>query len=52
MAGVYKITISESKAELKKLLITQKTGVNKERIQPLYLLMAASKKRIEMETAT
>jgi transposase len=38
MAGVYKITISESKAELKKLLITQKTGVNKERIQLLYLL--------------
>lgn len=38
MAGVYKITISESKAELKQLLITQKTGVNKERIQLLYLL--------------
>lgn len=38
MAGVYKITISESEAELKKLLITQKTGVNKERIQLLYLL--------------
>jgi transposase len=38
MAGVYKMTISESKAELKQLLITQKTGVNKERIQLLYLL--------------
>jgi hypothetical protein len=38
MAGVYKITISESEAELKKLLITQKIGLNKERIQLLYLL--------------
>ena len=38
MSGVYKITIAESEAELKQLLITQKTGVNKERIQLLYLL--------------
>jgi transposase len=38
MAGVYKIEISESKAELKELLRKEKTGSGKERIQVLYLL--------------
>jgi hypothetical protein len=38
MAGVYKIEISESEAELKELLRQEKTGSGKERIQVLYLL--------------
>ncbi|MCA2692101.1 MULTISPECIES: hypothetical protein [unclassified Microcystis] len=33
MAGVYKIEISESEAELKELLRKEKTGSGKERIQ-------------------
>lgn len=38
MAGIYKLTIAESEAELKKILIQQKTGIKKERVQLLYLL--------------
>ncbi|WP_420372176.1 hypothetical protein [Microcystis aeruginosa] len=39
MAGVYKIEISESEAELKELLRQEKTGSGKERIQALYLAL-------------
>ncbi|MEM8723535.1 MAG: helix-turn-helix domain-containing protein [Cyanobacteria bacterium P01_G01_bin.39] len=38
MAGVYRLNIHESEAELKKLLRKEKTGSGKERIQLLYLL--------------
>ncbi|NJK28386.1 MAG: response regulator [Coleofasciculaceae cyanobacterium SM2_3_26] len=38
MAGVYKLDITESAADLKQLLRTQKTASDKERIQLLYLL--------------
>jgi len=38
MAGVYKLDITETAAELKHLLKTQKTASDKERIQLLYLL--------------
>ena len=38
MAGVYKIEVKESEAELKQLLGTQTTAVGKERVQLLYLL--------------
>ena len=38
MAGVYKLDITETTAELKYLLKTQKTVSDKERIQLLYLL--------------
>lgn len=38
MAGVYRLEISESEEELKKMLGKQKTGSDKERVQVLYLL--------------
>ncbi|WP_231295676.1 hypothetical protein [Gloeocapsa sp. PCC 7428] len=38
MAGVYKLEIKESEAELKQLLGAQTTAVGKERVQLLYLL--------------
>lgn len=38
MAGIYKLDITETTAELKHLLKTQKTASDKERIQLLYLL--------------
>ncbi|GCL48940.1 hypothetical protein NIES3804_04910 [Microcystis aeruginosa NIES-3804] len=43
MAGVYKIEISESEAELKELLRQEKTVSGKERIQVLYLLVCFNK---------
>jgi transposase len=38
MAGVYKLDITETPAELKHLLTTQKTVSDRERVQLLYLL--------------
>lgn len=38
MSGVLKINITESKEKLKKLLIEQKIGKKRERVQILYLL--------------
>jgi len=38
MAGVYKLEISESEEDLKRMLRVQKTASDKERIQLLYLL--------------
>ncbi len=46
MAGVYKIEISESEAELKELLRKEKTGSGKERIQVLYLLKTKKAKTV------
>lgn len=46
MAGVSKIEISESEAELKKLLRQEKTGSGKERVQVLYLLKTKKAKTI------
>ena len=46
MAGVYKIEISESEAELKELLRQEKTGSGKERIQALYLLKTKKAKTV------
>ena len=46
MAGVYKIEISESEAELKELLRQEKTGSGKERIQVLYLLKTKKAKTV------
>lgn len=45
MAGIYKIDIVESELELKKLLATEKSGANKERIQVLYLLVTKQSKK-------
>jgi transposase len=47
MAGIYKIDIVESELELKKLLATEKSGANKERIQVLYLLVTKQVKTIK-----
>jgi hypothetical protein len=38
MAGVYKLEITETEADLKQRLCSQKTASDKERIQLLYLL--------------
>lgn len=46
MAGVYKLEIKESEAELKQLL-RQKTAQGKERVQLLYLLKTAQAKTIQ-----
>lgn len=46
MAGVSKIKISESEAELKELLRQEKTGSGKERIQVLYLLKTKKAKTV------
>jgi predicted transcriptional regulator len=46
MAGVYKLDIVESEAELKKLLRQEKTGSRKERIQVLYLLKTKKAKTV------
>ena len=50
MAGVYKIEISESEAELKELLRKEKTGSGKERIQVLYLLKTKKAKTVTEAT--
>jgi hypothetical protein len=46
MAGIYKIDIVESELELKKLLATEKSGANKERIQVLYLIAVINHRSI------
>lgn len=46
MAGVYKIDILESEAELKELLRQQKTASGKERVQVLYLLKTKKAKTV------
>jgi transposase len=51
MAGVYKLEISETEAELKTLLRTQKTASAKERVQLLYLLKSGQAKTVESAAA-
>ena len=46
MAGVYKLDISESEAELHELLRQQKTVSGKERVQVLYLLKIKKAKTV------
>ena len=47
MAGVTKVKIFESAEELHELLLKQKTGLGKERIQALYLLKIGQVKTIQ-----
>ncbi|MCY7331739.1 MAG: helix-turn-helix domain-containing protein [Pseudanabaena sp. CAN_BIN31] len=47
MAGVYKLEISESEEELKRLLKKQKTGSDKERVQVLYLLKSKQAETVQ-----
>ena len=47
MAGVFKLKISETAAELKTLLFQQKTAFGKERVQALYLLKLRKVKTIQ-----
>lgn len=47
MAGVYKLEITETEADLKQRLRTQKTASDKERIQLLYLLKTEQAKTIQ-----
>lgn len=47
MSGVVKIEISESLAELKKLLSAQKTGQTKERLQVLYWLKSGLSQSVD-----
>lgn len=47
MAGVYKLEIKESEAELKQLLREQKNASGKERIQLLYLLKTQQAKTVQ-----
>ncbi len=51
MAGVYKLEINETEADLKQLLRTQKTASDKERIQLLYLLKTAQATTIQTAAA-
>ena len=51
MAGVYKLEITETEAELKQLLRTQKTASDKERIQLLYLLKSEQASTVESAAA-
>lgn len=48
MAGVYKLEIKESEAELKQLLGVQRTATGKERVQLLYLLKTGQAKTVQM----
>jgi len=47
MAGVYKLTIDESEADLKQLLRQQKTAVGEERVQLLFLLKSGQAKTVQ-----
>jgi transposase len=47
MAGVYKLEITETEADLKQRLRTQKTASDKERIQLLYLLKSGQATTIQ-----
>ena len=51
MAGVYKLEITETKADLKQLLRTSKTASDKERIQLLYLLKTEQATTIQSAAA-
>ena len=51
MAGVYKLDITETAAELKHLLKTQKNASDKERIQLLYLLKTEQATTVQAATA-
>ena len=51
MSGVYHLEITESEAELKTLLGTQKTASAKERIQLLYLLKSEQAQTIQQAAA-
>jgi transposase len=51
MAGVYKLEIDETEADLKQLLRTQKTASDKERLQLLYLLKTAQATTIQTAAA-
>ncbi|OKH20380.1 transposase [Chroogloeocystis siderophila 5.2 s.c.1] len=47
MAGVYKLDISESEEDLKRLLREQKTASSKERVQLLYLLKSKQAETVQ-----
>ena len=47
MAGVYKLEIEESEAELKQLLGAQRTATGKERVQLLYLVKTGQAKTVQ-----
>ena len=47
MAGVYKLEITETEADLKQRLRSQKTASDKERIQLLYLLKTGQAKTVQ-----
>jgi transposase len=47
MAGVYKLNIQESEADLKQLLREQKAASAKERVQLLYLLKTSQAKTVQ-----
>ena len=51
MAGVYKLEITETEADLKQLLRNQKTASDKERIQLLYLLKTEQATTIQSAAA-
>jgi transposase len=51
MAGVYKLEITETEADLKQLLRTQKTASDKERVQLLYLLKTEQATTIQAAAA-
>jgi transposase len=51
MAGVYKLEITETEADLKQRLRTQKTASDKERIQLLYLLKTEQATTIQAAAA-
>jgi transposase len=51
MAGVYKLDITETEADLKQRLRHAKTASDKERLQLLYLLQSGQAKRVQ-EAAT
>lgn len=47
MAGIYKLNIQESEADLKQLLREQKVAFAKERVQLLYLLKTSQAKTVQ-----
>ena len=47
MAGIYKLEIQESEADLKQLLREQKVAFAKERVQLLYLLKTRQAKTVQ-----
>jgi len=51
MAGIYKLAITKTEADLKQWLRTQKTAADKERIQRLYRLKSAQASTVESAAA-